>query len=97
MNIRILGVDYPLEYTNEVQKLNGDNLGLMDGITHTIYIREESSNQIGTILHEIVESIDCRLELKLEHPQISSLDAALTQVLLDNPDLLKLILKAAKR
>jgi hypothetical protein len=44
-------------------------------------------NQESTLLHEIIEQINYRYELGLEHKQISILEAALYQVIKDNPEI----------
>jgi len=38
----------------------------------------------STLLHEIIEALNYHLELKLEHNQITSLEAGLYQTLKDN-------------
>ena len=43
----------------------------------------------SVLLHEVIEAIDYRLELKMDHEKITQLEAALIQVIRDNPDLLK--------
>jgi len=44
-------------------------------------------NQESALLHEIIEQINYRYELKLRHSQITTLETALYQVLRDHPDL----------
>lgn len=44
-------------------------------------------NQESVLLHEIIEQINYRYELRLEHRQISVLESAIYQVIRDNPDL----------
>lgn len=45
-------------------------------------------NQETTLLHEIIEQINAVYDLDLEHHKISLLEAALYQVIMDNPDIL---------
>lgn len=41
------------------------------------------------LLHEVIEGINTRFQLKLNHPQITTLSESLYQVLKDNPGLMK--------
>lgn len=49
-------------------------------------------NQESTLLHEILEQIDYRYELNLEHDKITVLETALYQVIKDNPEVMKFIM-----
>lgn len=89
--IRILGVDY------QVVSIDNPGLhGLMVDKDCLICIASDTDQVIGTLIHEILEVGVARLELELTHPQISQLDAFLTQVLLDNKQLCKVLVKGAK-
>jgi len=50
-------------------------------------------NQQSTLLHEILEQINYRYELDLEHDKITILETALYQVMQDNPEVIKFIIK----
>lgn len=54
----------------------------------TINIKSDIQTQETTLIHEILEAINYKNELKLNHHQIMSLEHNLYQVLKDN-DLLK--------
>lgn len=55
----------------------GDNI---IAINHAL----PQSQQESTFLHEVIEVVNNNYELKLEHPVIQTLEAALYQVLVDN-------------
>ena len=63
-----------------------DRFGSMNPNTNTIRLnKNKTQSQIETtLLHEIIEALDHNLEIKLEHRQISALEAGLYQVLKDN-------------
>jgi UDP-N-acetyl-D-mannosaminuronate dehydrogenase len=90
--VRILGIDYRINYT-DTRKENGSELvGNVDNqecrITINDYI-SSTPHMSSVLLHEIIEAIDYRLELKLDHEKITQLEAGLIQVIRDNPNLLK--------
>jgi hypothetical protein len=64
----------------------GGESGQSNNYLNTITIGRElaSSTQFENLLHEIIEAIDFRLELNLEHHKICVLSEALYQVLKDN-------------
>lgn len=46
-------------------------------------------NQESTLIHEVIEQINFKFELSLEHYKITTLEAALYQVIKDNPGIFK--------
>lgn len=62
-------------------------LGYSSGNALEIHIDSTipQQNQETTLLHEILEQINYRYELGLEHQQITILESALYQVIQDNP------------
>lgn len=75
------------EYTVKLVDLNEtDKFGSMNPNTNTIRINRNKapSQQESTLLHEIIEALNCNLELGLDHKQITGLEAGLYQVLKDN-------------
>jgi len=60
--------------------------GSLNPNTNTIRLnKNKTQSQIeSTLLHEIIEALNINLELRLEHPQISALEAGLYQVIKDN-------------
>lgn len=83
--IRILGHKYSVTYDQD--KLDAqENRGECDPLGNEIVIDEVMpvSSQMETLWHEILEAVNFRLEIGLEHKQISSIAAALFAVMSDN-------------
>ena len=93
-NVRILGIDYSINYA-DLRKQNGsENVGNVDNqacqITINSYLNCPAHSG-SVLLHEIIEAINYRLELDLTHEKISQLEAGLIQVIRDNPGLSKVL------
>ena len=88
--IRVMGSKCKVSYERGLDR--GANFGVFDPQNNKIQIADEDSitedAKLSTILHEVIEALNCKLELNLEHNQISSLESGLFQVLMDNPDFL---------
>ena len=82
-NIKILGHTYAIIMIDDRE--NGD-YGSLNPNTNTIRLnKNKTQSQIeSTLLHEIIEALNMNLELRLEHPQISAIEAGLYQILKDN-------------
>lgn len=91
-SIRILGIDYEVNYS-DTRKENGSELvGNVDNQACKITINNYINSQPhagSVLLHEVIEAIDYRLQLQLNHEKICQLEAGLIQVIRDNPNLLK--------
>lgn len=85
MELKILGYDYTISVIDSTQ-YNGSNCGFCDSAKQHIRLSDDLSQDMrnSTLLHEILEALNYHLELKLEHPQITSLEAGLYQTLKDN-------------
>lgn len=96
-SIRILGLDYEIE-------LYGERSGIQDaGQVHNPQALIQLSTHINNpehlksvLIHEIIEALNYRLELKLDHNIITSLETGLFQIFQDNKDFLKLFLEGEK-
>lgn len=89
MKIRILGIDYEVDFSDNDFI---DSAGKCNTSKTKIWIstKENSPEHAKCVLlHEIIEALNYRLELKLEHQQITSLESSLFQVFKDNPNLLE--------
>lgn len=81
--VKILGYDYSVKLIdlNETEKFGTQDM-------NTLVIRlnkNKHPSQIkSTLLHEIIEAINCHLSLDLNHNQINALEAGLYQALKDN-------------
>ena len=82
-NIKILGHNYTIIMIDDRE--SGD-YGSLNPNTNTIRLnKNKTQSQIeSTLLHEIIECLNMSLELRLEHQQISALEAGLYQTLKDN-------------
>lgn len=85
--VRILGTDMPI--TISATLLEDEALGTYSPVRAEIEIyRDVTPQNAGEILvHEILEAISYKLELKLKHQQISAVASALHQAMRDNPHL----------
>jgi len=81
--VKVLGHEYSVILIDQSQV---GEFGSTDVNTLTIRLsKNKAQGQIdSTLLHEIIEALNHDLELRLEHNQISSLEASLYQVLKDN-------------
>ena len=94
--IRILGLDYEVELFTDRKGITG--AGQINLQQHLIQINEETNSPVhakSVLIHEIIEALNYRLELKLEHNVITSLETGLFQVFQDNPEFLKIFLGVA--
>lgn len=91
--LRILGIDYTVSFCDSRQHGN-NNFG-----THTPGLcaivvdtkRQTRSHQKAVLLHEIIEALNYRLELELDHDKITQLETGLFSVFRDNPELAEFI------
>ena len=94
--VNILGLKYQVKivqnlkevimpYLSEKEK-NEDYLGYFVNENLTIFLDGCQTRQIleHTLLHEIVEALDCHLATKLKHDTIERLGSGLYQVLQEN-------------
>lgn len=86
--IKIGGYIYSVKSSDTLAR-DSDALGSSCGnaLEITIDTTIPKQNQESALLHEIIEQINYRYELKLTHNQISILESAIYQVLQDNPGL----------
>lgn len=84
--IKILGHEYKVILNDDYITESGGNTGRCNSYTNEIYIcgKLPESAQHEVLMHEIIEALNYRLELDLEHHKICALGEVLTQVLLDN-------------
>lgn len=85
MKLKILGQRYDAFIENNMYAHEGT-----EGLHHqkTQIIRVDKNLKPNAIeeclMHEIIEALNHRLEIKLEHPQITQISESLYQVLKDN-------------
>lgn len=90
-NLRILGVDYPVEFTDMMKVGGNSDAGCMDSSGCKIFVSNNVNSpqhQRSVLLHEIIEALNYRLELGFQHEKITQLEAGLFSVFRDNPELL---------
>ena len=86
--IRILGANCRIKYESNLDR--GDNFGVFNPQNNLIQIANDSDitevQKLSVVLHEVIEALNFKLELNLEHNQITGLETGLFQVLMDNPE-----------
>ena len=84
--VKILGHIYRVQLTDNYIAKSGGNTGQCNNYLNVISIGKElpDSGQMEVLLHEILEAINYRLELGLEHHKLCVLGEVLNQVLGDN-------------
>ncbi len=84
--IKILGHEYKIVIDEHYIADSGGNTGQCNNYVNEIRIcgTLPESAQHEVMMHEIIEALNYRLELNLEHHKICALGEVLTQVLLDN-------------
>ena len=93
-SLRILGVDYPVEFSDMMKVGGNGNAGCVDTSGCKIFVSNKVNSpqhQKSVLLHEIIEAINYRLELQLEHEKITQLESGLFSVFADNPELAKFL------
>lgn len=93
-SIDILGTDITVNFTDPLVHEDGDVcMGLMHHRKNLIEIWDKDDipyeNQLSTLLHECIECIVEKLELDIEHRDITSLETAFFQLMRKNPALCK--------
>lgn len=93
-SIDILGAEISVEFKDELIHEDGTAcLGMFSPGEHLIEILSGDEipyeSQLSTLLHECIECLDTKLELDMEHRNISSMEAGIFQLLRSNPDLCK--------
>jgi len=85
--IRILGINYTIIHEpNDENGMNGP--GQINSTRCVIRIcttLNSKAHMKSVLLHEIIEALNYRMELELNHQQITSLEAGLFSVINDNP------------
>jgi hypothetical protein len=94
MKVRIMGVDCPIKYDDKQLEAmtamqGGLLLGAYSGLDDLILLNSNTpiAVQKDTLLHEIIEAGNAKLELDLEHDTIQALGSFFNQVIEDNPHL----------
>lgn len=84
--IKILGHEYKIILDSNYIEKSGGNTGKCNNYRNEIYICSKlpESSQHEILIHEIIEALDYRLELNLEHYKICALGEALNQISKDN-------------
>lgn len=88
VKVKIAGYTYTCDFSPILTR-DSDSLGSSCGNSMKISIDSTvpRENQVSALLHEILEQLNWRYELKLEHRQITVLESAFYQVIQDNPDI----------
>jgi hypothetical protein len=88
--VKIGGIVYDLMFSNTAAR-DSNSLGSSCANSCEILIDSTApkQNQESTLIHEIIEQINYRYELNLEHNKITTLETALYQVIKDNPGIFK--------
>lgn len=88
--INILGIDYGIELSSVLAEEEGAS-GMCHPDNTLIEISDHlsPSMQKATVMHEIIEAIVARLDIEIDHHYIELLEAGVTSVILNNPELIK--------
>ena len=88
--IRVLGQDIPVFFDKNLN--HGEDLGHFCPVSNSISLNKTAPHdvQMSTLLHEIIEVIVFKMEIKIEHRDISTLENVLFQVLRENQGFAKL-------
>lgn len=96
-SLKILGVDYPVEIADLMIVGGNADAGCCDTSGCKIFVSNRVNSpqhQKSVLLHEIIEALNYRLEMNLEHEKITQLEAGLFTVFRDNPELAKYLTDA---
>lgn len=89
-NLRILGIDYRVDFEDSEDTNSGTgSCNVTRCIIKICANRNSPDHQKSVLIHEIIEALNYRLELELDHYKITTLEAGLIQVIRDNPKLLE--------
>lgn len=92
--VKILGIDYSVSFRDTEKSGEKSSCGHVNNTLCMITIDSEmncNEHKTSVLLHEIIEALNYRLELDLDHSKITCLEAGLIQVFYDNPGLVKLL------
>ena len=90
--LKILGIDYDIKFSCGNAPGSASSIGQQHSTQCSLWVdttNNSPAHQKSVLIHEIIEAINFRLELRLEHEKITQLEAGLFQVLTDNPQLLE--------
>jgi len=93
-SLNILGSEVDVSYSTALFHSDGDEcLGLYHGGQNLIEISNADElpydSQLSTLLHECIECIVDKLEINIDHRDISTLETSMFQLMRDNPSLCK--------
>ena len=80
--IKVIGKNVKIKIKKKLS--NETTLGQWTGTKKLIELKKDNSDMNEVFLHEIIECIDERCDLNLEHYVISTLSEVLFQVIKDN-------------
>jgi len=85
-SVKILGHEYKINILDKYIAQSGGNTGQCNNYLNEINIAGDlpQSGKNEVLLHEVLEAINYRLELRLEHHKLCVLGEVLHQVLSDN-------------
>jgi hypothetical protein len=86
IKINILGHEYKIILDKDYIEKTGGNPGQCNNFRNEIHVYGglHESAQHEVLLHEIIEALNYRLELDLEHYKICALGEILNQILIEN-------------
>jgi hypothetical protein len=81
--MKILGLDYTVRRTQKVEDSQYFGRHNPETMVVSIALCATRQMEITTMLHELIEAINWRSELKMDHLQITSLEVGLFTTLID--------------
>lgn len=86
LSIKICGTVNKVKYEDRLRDSGDNTSGASSHYGSTIWIDKVASRQVqeGTLIHEIIETINSGFHLQLSHQTITTLAEVLYQVLIEN-------------
>ena len=98
LNLNVLGFPYTVEFEKDlISRFNVTGCASVWGSKIQIDSSVSNLDILSSLLHEIIEVMFRKTETKYEHEIIARFEIFLMTVIIENPELLRLILETAKK
>jgi hypothetical protein len=84
--VNVNGVEYKIKETDDLNSPLGDNWGLTEYKSHTIYLRKEICDleKLCVLWHECIHIVNDNFKIGLDETNVARFEHGLFQVLQDN-------------